>query len=111
METSGLTRGEAERLLERVGPNVVPQGGRLSVASSIGLQLRDPLVLVLLAACVLTLLTGDATDAAVIAFVVVVNTAVGVTQAVRADRAITALAELSAPVVRVRREGVESTVA
>ncbi|MGZ4448549.1 MAG: cation-translocating P-type ATPase [Nocardioides sp.] len=111
METSGLTRSEAARVLERVGPNVVPQGGRLSVASSIGLQLRDPLVLVLLAACVLTLLTGDATDAAVIAFVVVVNTAVGVTQAVRADRAITALAELSAPVVRVRREGVESTVA
>ena len=49
----------------------------MSVLSSIGAQLRDPLVLVLLAACVLTVATGDFTDAAVIAFVVVVNTAAG----------------------------------
>ena len=45
-----------------------------------------------------------------IAFVVLVNTAVGVTQEVKADRAITALAQLSAPVVRVRRDGVETSV-
>ena len=44
------------------------------------LQLRDPLVLVLLAAAVFTLATSDLTDAAVILFVVLVNTAVGVIQ-------------------------------
>ena len=55
------------------------------------LQLRDPLVLVLLAAAVLTVATGDWADAAVIALVVVVNTTVGVVQEVKADRAITAL--------------------
>ena len=38
------------------------------------LQLRDPLVLVLLAAAVLTVATGDWADAAIIALVVVVNT-------------------------------------
>ena len=78
--------------------------------SSIGLQLRDPLIVVLLAACALTVLTGDLADACVIAFVVLVNTAVGVTQEVKADRAITALAQLSVPVVRVRRDGVETSV-
>ncbi len=101
---------EAARRLEETGPNEIRQRGRISVWSSIGLQLRDPLIVVLLAACALTLLTGDYTDAAVIAFVVVVNTAVGVTQEVKADRAITALAQLGAPVVRVRREGVETSV-
>ena len=110
VEGTGLTTAEAAARLEAVGRNEVRQRGRISIWSSIGLQLRDPLIVVLLAACVLTLLTGDLTDAAVIAFVVVVNTAVGVTQEVKADRAITALAQLSAPVVRVRRDGAELAV-
>ncbi|WP_200958145.1 cation-translocating P-type ATPase [Nocardioides sp. Soil805] len=110
MEDTGLTVAEAALRLREVGPNEVRQRGRLSVWSSIGAQLRDPLVVVLLAACLMTLLTGDLTDAAVIAFVVVVNTAVGVTQEIRADRAISALAQLSAPVVRVRRGGAETPV-
>ena len=75
--------------------------------SSIGVQLRDPLIVVLLAACALTLATGDLTDAAVIGIVVLVNTTVGVFEEIRADRAITALAQLNAPSVRVRRDGVE----
>src|SRR5690606_42079248 len=66
--------------------------------------------MVLLGAFALTVLTGDLTDAAVIALVVVVNTTVGVVQEVKADRAITALAQLSAPHVRVRRDGVEALV-
>jgi hypothetical protein len=37
-------------------------------------QLRDPLVVVLLAAAVLTVATGDWADAAIIALVVIVNT-------------------------------------
>src|SRR2546429_9664701 len=43
----------------------------------------------------LTIATGDWTDMAVILLVIVVNTAVGVTQEVRADREITALTELT----------------
>jgi Ca2+-transporting ATPase len=110
VDDTGLTSAEAARLLDQVGPNRIVQRGRISAWSSIGLQLRDPLIVVLLAACVLTLLTGDFTDAAVIGFVVLVNTAVGVTQEVKADRAITALAQLSAPVVRVRRDGAETSI-
>ena len=111
MDGAGLTVKEAARRLEQAGPNEVRFHGRISVWSSIGLQVRDPLIIVLLAACALTLLTGDLTDAAVIGLVVIVNTAVGVSQELKADRAITALAQLSAPVVRVRRDGVETSVA
>ena len=110
MTTTGLSVAEAARRLEEVGPNEVRQRGRISVWSSIGVQLRDPLILVLLAACALTLLVGDLTDAAVIALVVVVNTSVGVAQEIKADRAITALAQMAAPTVRVRRDGVQTSV-
>ena len=110
MTTTGLSVAEAARRLEEVGPNEVRQRGRISVWSSIGVQLRDPLILVLLAACALTLLVGDLTDAAVIALVVVVNTSVGVAQEIKADRAITALAQMAAPTVRVRRDGAQTSV-
>ncbi|SEO28888.1 Ca2+-transporting ATPase [Actinacidiphila rubida] len=73
-------------------------------------QLRDPLILVLLAALVLTVAIGDHPDAVVIGFVVVVNTAVGVTQEVRADQAVEALTAISAPGARVRRDGAEQQV-
>jgi P-type Ca2+ transporter type 2C len=68
-------------------------------------QVRDPLVLVLLAAAVLTVATGDWTDASVIVLVIVVNTAVGVTQEVKAGQAIAALSRLTAPEARVLRDG------
>ncbi|WP_332666646.1 cation-translocating P-type ATPase [Aeromicrobium sp.] len=110
MNATGLTTDEAVHRLDEVGPNEIRARGRISVWSSIGLQLRDPLVIVLLAACALTLLTADYTDTAVIGLVVLVNTTVGVNQELKADRAITALAQLSAPVVRVRRDGLETTV-
>jgi Ca2+-transporting ATPase len=74
------------------------------------MQLRDPLIVVLLVACLLTLITGDLTDAAVIALVVVVNSAVGVAQELRADRAVTALSEMTVPAVRVVRDGTESKI-
>ncbi len=110
MGSTGLSSVEATRRLADVGTNEVTQRGRISVWSSMGLQLRDPLIVVLIAACALTLLTGDVTDAAVIALVVLVNTTVGVTQEVRADRTITALAQLTSPRVRVRRDGDEISV-
>lgn len=107
----GLSDAEASRRLAEAGPNEVRQRPRLSVWASIGTQLRDPLVVVLLASCALTLLTGDRIDAAVIAIVVVANSCVGVTQELRADRAVVALSQLTVPLVRIRRGGVERTAA
>jgi Ca2+-transporting ATPase len=72
--------------------------------------LRDPLIMVLLAALLLTLVIGDFPDAIVIGLVVVVNTSVGVAQEVRADHAVEALSAMSAPGARVLRDGVEASV-
>jgi len=73
-------------------------------------QARDPLVLVLLAAAVLTVATGDWTDASVIVLVIVVNTVVGVTQEVKAGQAIAALSRLTAPEARVLRDGEQRVI-
>lgn len=103
----GLTGAEAARRLDEYGPNEVGRRRRVPLWSRVAAQLRDPLIMVLLAAVVLTLATGDRPDAAVIGLVVVVNTAVGVAQEVRADNAVEALTALSAPTARVLRDGAE----
>ncbi len=110
MRTPGLTEAEAAERLAEWGSNAVPARPRTSTAARVLSQLRDPLNLVLLAACALTVLTGDAADTAVIALVVLANTTVGVVQEVRADRAVTALSDMVVQHVRVRRDGVERLV-
>ncbi|MEV7179032.1 cation-translocating P-type ATPase [Kitasatospora sp. NPDC093679] len=107
----GLTQREADALLARHGPNEVAPSAGTPLWFRIATQLRDPLILVLLAAASLTLATGDHADSVVIGLVVVVNTAVGVAQEVRADRAVAALSALCTPRTRVVRDGVEGEVA
>jgi Ca2+-transporting ATPase len=107
---AGLSSEEATARLAEFGRNEVRVHQRVSTWSSVGGQLRDPLILVLLGAAILTIATGDWVDAAVIAVVVTANSAVGVVQEVRADRAVTSLSQLASPTVRVVRDRAEATV-
>ncbi|MFD8141535.1 cation-translocating P-type ATPase [Streptomyces sp. NPDC059708] len=109
-DAAGLTRAEAERRLARYGRNEAPAPRPTPLHRRILAQLRDPLILVLLGAALLTIAIGDHPDAVVIALVVVVNTTAGVAQEVRADRAVAALSALSAPRARVLRDGVPHEV-
>ncbi|MFI0819352.1 cation-translocating P-type ATPase [Streptomyces sp. NPDC021098] len=108
--TAGLSPEEAARRLEEYGPNSVARERPTPVWRRVAQQLRDPLIVVLLVAAVLTLATRDLPDAAVILLVITVNTVAGVAQEVRAERAVTALTALSAPTARVVRGGAESSV-
>jgi P-type Ca2+ transporter type 2C len=107
----GLSTAEARSRLIEFGANAVVTQHRVRLLRRIGTQLRDPMIVLLLAAVILTVSVGDLTDAVVIAMVIVVNTTVGVIQEVRADRAVTALASLSAPRARVIRDGRQQEVA
>ncbi|GAA4607397.1 Ca2+-transporting ATPase [Actinoplanes octamycinicus] len=101
----GLTSEEAAERRAADGPNVVAAIPPRRLLGRIGRQLADPLVALLLAAAVITTLLRDLPDTAVIVLVIAVNTAIGVTQEVRADAAIAALDRLAAPQARVVRDG------
>ncbi|WP_329320642.1 cation-translocating P-type ATPase [Streptomyces sp. NBC_01262] len=109
-QARGLTDADAARRLTEYGPNEVGRQPRIPLRSRVVAQLRDPLIMVLLAAVVLTVATGDHADAVVIALVIVVNTTVGVIQEVRADNAVAALSAMTAPTARVLRGGAEREV-
>lgn len=106
----GLTQEEAGRRLARYGRNEVPPPRPTPLHRRVLAQLRDPLIMVLLGAVLLTVAIGDHPDAVVIGLVIVVNTAVGVAQEVRADHAVAALSALSAPHARVLRGGAPQEV-
>jgi len=106
----GLSSVEAATRLAHDGPNLLPPPRQVRLWRRVVNQLRDPLILVLLAAVALTVATGDWTDATVILLVIVVNTAVGVAQEVRAGQAIAALTRMAAPEARVVRDGTQRNV-
>ncbi len=107
---SGLTAAEVAALRDEHGRNELPAARPPSTLARIGVQLRDPLIIVLLAAMVVTAVLRDISDLIVILLVIVLNTTVGVVQELRADRAVAALRRMAAPSARVRRDGVDVSV-
>ncbi|MFD8325524.1 cation-translocating P-type ATPase [Streptomyces lydicus] len=107
----GLSEQEAARRLAVHGPNAIAVRRPTPWWQRTGQQLRDPLIVVLLAAATLTLATGDRADAAVILLVVAVNTTAGYVQEVKAEQAVAALSAMSAPAARVLRGGADRSVA
>lgn len=104
-DVAGLTSSEAARRLSVYGENRMPEGRSQGIPGRVIGQLRDPMIVLLLAAAGVTIAVGDFVDTSVIGIVVALNTAIGVVQEVRSARAIDALAELSAPRATVLRDG------
>jgi Ca2+-transporting ATPase len=107
---AGLTAVEVAALRAEHGRNELPVARPPALVARVGMQLRDPLIIVLLAAMVVTAALRDVSDLIVILLVIVLNTTVGVVQELRADRAVSALRRLAAPAARVRRDGADVSV-
>ena len=65
----------------------------------------------MLGAAVISLFLGETSDAIVIFLVVTLNTVLGVVQELKAEKALSALEELAAPLAKVHREGQTREVA
>lgn len=106
----GLTTEEARLRLARCGPNALPEGARRSLARMFLDQFRDFMILVLIAAAVVSGVIGDPGDTIAIVVIVLLNAAIGFTQEYRAERAMAALKQMAAPSARIRRGGELLTV-
>jgi Mg2+-importing ATPase len=99
----GLTTAEANRRLAEVGPNEPAPRGRSSIVRTAVGAVLNPLTLILLVAGVVSAALGEYASAAIVAVVVVVSTAIQLTQSIRSNRAIDQLraqVALTASVIR-----------
>lgn len=101
----GLTTTEAEKRIAEYGPNQLDEGKSKSLLTKFIEQFKDFMIIVLLAAAVISGVFGDITDSIIILVVVVLNAVLGVFQEAKAEEAINALREMSSPEARVKRDG------
>jgi len=102
---NGLTSAEAAERLRRYGENLVKVRGGTSAWVRLLRQFTAPLVLVLIAAAMVTGFLGEWVDASVIFIVVVVNAIVGFLQESKAESALEALMKMVVAEAVVRRDG------
>ena len=106
----GLEPSEAERRLERYGPNRIREQETVSAWRILVDQFRSPLIYVLLGALVVTLSIQSFSDAIVIGAVLLVNGTIGFIQEYRAESAVQSLMEMVSRTATVRRGGREREV-
>ena len=100
----GLTSEEATKRLAEFGPNKLKEGKKPSIFKLFFNQLHDWLIYVLLIATVLTFIVGDYIAGIIILAIVIVNAVIGLLQEEKANRAVEALKEMTAPKSLVRRD-------
>lgn len=107
---AGLSDAEAARRLSRYGKNELAAKPPKTFFQMVKEQLTDPMVLILIAAALLSFLLGEWTEGGVIAVIVVMNAVIGIWQERKAQSAMEALRSMGAPTARVLREGEESVI-
>ena len=108
--SQGLSWAEAAARLAEHGPNQLTEARKISPLVIFFRQFASLLMLILLAAIVISYLSGEILDAAVILVILLACGVLGFVQEYRAERAAAALARLAAPTATVIREGREATI-
>lgn len=101
----GLDSGQARTRLETFGPNELREGGKKSTLRIFLEQFTDFLVLILIAAAVISAVTGNVESAVVILAVITMNAVLGTVQTVKAAASLDSLKQMSAPTAKVLRDG------
>ena len=110
-ENLGLSNDEASSRLAKTGPNKLEEAEKTPLWKRFFEQMADPMVIMLIVAAVISALTGmvkgepDFADVAIIMFVVIVNSVLGVVQEAKSEEALEALQEMSAAQSKVLRDG------
>jgi P-type Ca2+ transporter type 2C len=101
----GLSAAAAEEKLLLTGPNELQEGKKKSIAGILLAQFKDVMILILLAAAIISGIIGDLADTIVILIIVLLNAIIGFFQEYRAEKAMLALKQMAVTQARVLRDG------
>jgi Ca2+-transporting ATPase len=108
---AGLTTAAARQRLRAHGPNILPGKRKHSWLFMLLGQFSDFMILVLLAAALISGFIGEPQDTIAILVIVLLNAVIGAVQEFRAERAVAALREMAAPEAQALRDGEAITLA
>ena len=116
-EKSGLTQKRVQELREKYGENKLREKKKKSTLQRFFDQFKDAMILILIAAAIISFTVvcveknwGELFEPILILLIVVLNAIMGVYQEGKAEKALDALKNMSAPHARVIRDGEEKIV-
>jgi Ca2+-transporting ATPase len=101
----GLSTEEAAKRLKEYGPNELKEIKKKTPFMMFLDQFRDFMILVLIAAAIISGIIGELSDTIAIVVIVILNAVIGFIQEYRAEKAMAALKEMAAPTATVIRDG------
>jgi len=102
---SGIDNLTASQRLIEYGKNQITDKKKKTIFQMMLHQLTDFMILVLIAAAVISGVLGDVTDTVIILSIIIINAVVGFIQEYRAEKAMEALKQMAATNARILREG------
>ncbi len=109
-ERLGISQEEAVLRLKEFGPNKLPQAKKLPVLKLFLRQFANPLIYILIVACVISFFASHFFDAIIVLAVVLVSSVVGFVQEYKANQALVHLKKLVKYKARVLRNGQEHII-
>ncbi|WP_316610612.1 cation-translocating P-type ATPase [uncultured Ruminococcus sp.] len=103
--TDGLSSEQAAERLKKDGENVLAEGKKKTVLQVFLGQFADLLVLILIAAAIVSMFSGNIESTIVIFAVIIMNAILGTAQHVKAEKSLDSLKSLSSPSAKVIRDG------
>ena len=100
---SGITADEAQERLTKYGPNELVEKKKKTLFMMFLGQFSDFMILVLIAAAIISGIIGEASDTIAIIVILILNAALGFTQEYRAEKAMAALKKMAASFATVLR--------
>ncbi|AOR22504.1 cation-translocating P-type ATPase [Clostridium taeniosporum] len=99
----GLTEEQVKNQLDKYGDNTLTEKKKKSITSIFLDQFKDLLVIILIAAAIISIATGNIESTIVILVVITVNAILGTVQYVKAEQSLSSLKALSSPTAKVIR--------
>jgi len=110
MATDGLSSSEAKQRLEKYGLNEFQDKKRKTFLQKFIDQFKDFMIIILIAAAIISIAAGERVDAIVILAIVILNAFLSIYQEGQAEKSLESLKQMSAPEAKVIRDGKKTVV-
>jgi len=101
-----LSSADASKRLAEYGPNILRETAKQTPLGMFIDQFKNILVIMLMAAAILSFILGDQLDGILIIAIIVLNAILGFVQEFKAEKALAALKQMTVGMVKVMRDGV-----